>query len=248
MPRTARQQSTTGTYHVLLLPAKKRGIFRSQEDYQAFLDIVHYVQYHRHQQVVDTPCFQLTAYTLLPKHVHMLIREGEEAIADIVRRITVQYAAYYNERYNTYGRVFHDRFQSVPCDSEAAVRDTTAYIHANALKHRQAIRIADYPWSSAAGQDIVIEQVPQIALTEDRRVMMTDYKVLKHLLRLTRTTSLEEFLALDRAMTRSAIAILRQKGASLGQLVRVTGYTINIIRKAHQTIKLPIRTRPKQEA
>lgn len=247
MPRTARIKSTTGTYHIMLLAAKKRGIFRSEPDYEEFMRIVSYVQTHMHSEPQSEPTFELCAYSLQPGHVHMLIREGREPVANITRRIMVQYVQYYNDRYNTYGRVFFDRYMSEPCDTEATFQAVADYIRLNPVKHRLATSPDDYPWMSSPSLVTGLDAMPDIDLTEDRRPHMTDYQVRKRLLHLTRTTSIDEFLTQPKRIQRSALAMMRQKEVSLGQLVRVSGCTINVVRKARVLVKLPIRIK-KSEA
>lgn len=243
MPRKARIKSTTGTYHVLIRAQKKRGIFRQNADFEYFIQLM-----KDSQQPADRkePLFQVIAYSLMPGYVHLLVREGKEDIAAAMRRIMVQYAPYYNEKYNTYGRVFYDRFRSEPCDTEEYLQAVVGYIHYVPVKHKRCLNPADYQWSSCRElQDIYPmssqESVSAVRLTEDRRREFTDYKVEKQLKRLCGIDSMEQFPLLDKKIRRSALKIVRLKGVSLGQLSRVAGVTINVVRKARIFYRLPLK-------
>ena len=243
MPRTARIKSTTGTYHVLLRAQKKRGIFRKEEDYVAFIRIMNEVQHTPDQAA---PAFQVLAYCLMPGYVHMLVREGSDDIAAAMRRIMVHYAPYYNEQYNTSGRVFYDRFRSEPCDTPEYTQAVIGYIHNVPVKHGRSLTPAEYPWSSYRQlQDSTPmpteEQILSVRLTEDRRRVFTDYMVAKHIKRLCSIDSIEQFADQDKKVRRTALAMMRKRGVSYGQLARVTGVTINVVRKARVFVKLPIR-------
>lgn len=234
MPRTARIKSTTGTYHVLLRAQKKRGIFRQEADYEAFIRIMNEVQQPADQ---PQPAFRVLAYCLMPGYVHLLVQEGTDEIAGAMRRLMVHYAPYYNERYNTYGRVFYDRFRSEPCDDEAYRQLVTDYIHYQPVKHNRCMRPTGYPWSSVHTVDANRTYDPEqlltaVRLTEDQRRVFTDYMVAKYLKRLCGLDSIEQFQQIGKPYRRTALAIMRKKGVSLGQLARVSGSTINVVRKA----------------
>lgn len=243
MPRTARIKSTTGTYHVLLRAQKSRGIFRQQADYDAFVQILKEVQ--KPLETQEQP-FQVIAYCLRPKYVHLLVRMGTDDVAAAMRRIMVRYAPYYNEVHNTSGRVFYDRFRSEPCDSEEYLQTVVGYIHYVPVKHHVCKSPADYQWSSYNDlKDIYPEPdkevVSAVRLTEDHRKEFSDYMVAKYIKQLCNIESIEQFDALDKKYKRSALAIMRKKGVSLGQLSRVTGATINVVRKARVIVRLPER-------
>jgi hypothetical protein len=65
--------------------------------------------------------------------------------------------------------------------------------------------------------------------------------VAKHIKRLCSIDSIEQFANQDKKIRRTALAMMRKRGVSYGQLARVTGVTINVVRKARVFVKLPIR-------
>lgn len=79
MPRSARQKSITGIYHIMLRGIDKRDIFLENEDKMKFLESIN--------KAKETGKFELYGYCLMDNHIHMLIKESEE-IGTSVKRIT----------------------------------------------------------------------------------------------------------------------------------------------------------------
>ena len=53
--------------------------------------------------------YKLYACCLMGNHVHLLIRETDEPLHEIMKRIGVTYVAYYNQKYDLLGHLFQDR-------------------------------------------------------------------------------------------------------------------------------------------
>ena len=75
MPRQARKQSSTRTYHVVIKGADRQLLFEDVDDYVKYLDFLAY--YKQECQ------FELWAYCLMSNHVHLLIRHSNECVRDI---------------------------------------------------------------------------------------------------------------------------------------------------------------------
>ena len=45
-------------------------------------------------------------------HVHLLLKEGEESLDKIMRRICGSYVYWYNRKYQIIGNLYQDRFKS----------------------------------------------------------------------------------------------------------------------------------------
>ena len=45
-------------------------------------------------------------------HVHLMLREGVEDVATMMKCFTVSYVYYYNKKYRRVGHLFQDRFKS----------------------------------------------------------------------------------------------------------------------------------------
>ena len=78
MPRTARKQSQTGIFHILLRGDGQQKIFREDEDRLKFLSIL------REYQPVCR--FELYAYCLMDERAHLLLKEGEVVLKGLNKR------------------------------------------------------------------------------------------------------------------------------------------------------------------
>ncbi|MBI5793627.1 transposase [Candidatus Uhrbacteria bacterium] len=160
-------------YHVYNRGVDKRTIFHSQPDYQRFLDGMWIFNdtetrdelsfYLRKQHGwYGSPCAEVSAFSLMPNHFHLLIEETEKGgISNFMQRLGTGYTHYFNRKQERSGRLFESVFKAKHIDSEAYLEHITRYIHLNSLdlcgidwkhgsldptKTREALR--DYRWSS----------------------------------------------------------------------------------------------------
>lgn len=140
VPRTAREKSKTGIYHIMMRGIDKRHIFLQNQDYKQF-----FVHLQRAKTKSDA---KVLAYCLMKNHVHLLIKEGSEEIGNTIRRINVGYALYHNFNYERVGHLFQDRFKSEPVNDEGYLYTVFRYIHQNPVQAELVNNIEHYPWSS----------------------------------------------------------------------------------------------------
>jgi len=88
MPRTARQKSATGFYHILLRGVGRQNIFVDDEDKQRFIETI-----ARYKKELN---FELHAYCLMNNHVHLLIKDATNQLEQIMKKIAGSYAYYFN--------------------------------------------------------------------------------------------------------------------------------------------------------
>ena len=98
MTRQARQKSQSGIYHIILRGINKQIIFEEEEDRQKFLECL------GHYKLICQ--YQIYGYCLMDNHVHLLIKESEQDIGSIMKRIGVGYVSWYNRKYNRCGHLF----------------------------------------------------------------------------------------------------------------------------------------------
>lgn len=84
----------------------------------------------------------------MTNHVHLLIRETEEEISIVVKRITVSYALYYNNKYQHVGHLFQNRFRSETVNDDAYFITLLRYIHQNPVAAGITKLVENYRWSS----------------------------------------------------------------------------------------------------
>ncbi len=149
MARQIRKKSGTGIYHVMLRGINRQDIFEDDEDYNQMTSILR-GQSERYDEIGHrlSPFCIFYAYCLMSNHLHLLIQEREDNISNIVKRIGVSYAHYFNKKYERNGHLFQDRFRSEPVDDIGYFVTLLRYIHQNPLKAGRIANINDYPWSS----------------------------------------------------------------------------------------------------
>jgi putative transposase len=140
MPRTSREKSETGIYHIMMRGIDKRNIFIFENDYWKFLECI--------KKAKEKSDMSLLAYCFMTNHVHLLIKEGHEEIGDTIRRINVGYAQYHNKKHGRTGHLFQNRYQSEPINDDAYLLVVLRYIHQNPVKAKMVSTISDYKWSS----------------------------------------------------------------------------------------------------
>ena len=98
MPRSARKQSKTGVYHIIIRGINKQDIFYDDEDKSVYLD--------RLSRYKNECLFELYAYCLMSNHVHLLVKETDKSISMIMKKIGTSYVYWYNNKYNRIGHLF----------------------------------------------------------------------------------------------------------------------------------------------
>ena len=109
-------------------------------------DMDRYVFLKKVAKAKEKSNFKLYAYCLMDNHVHMLIKEQDEPLELIFKRIGVSYVSYYNKKYELYGHLFQDRFRSEAIESDAYFLDVLRYICHNPIKAGLCNSIFDYKW------------------------------------------------------------------------------------------------------
>ena len=103
MPRVARIKSKSKIYHIMIRGINQQNIFSVDEDYEKFIAIL--AKYHKKSE------YEIYAYCLMGNHVHLLIKEGKEALSHAMKRIGTSYVSWYNWQYNRKGHIFQDRYK-----------------------------------------------------------------------------------------------------------------------------------------
>ena len=140
MPRRAREKSSTGIYHILIKGINRRSIFEDDKDYAKMIEII--------QKCKEQSEFKFYGYCLMANHVHLLMREGTEAISLTMQKINSAYANWYNRKYDRFGHLFQDRYKSEPVEDVSYMLTVLRYIHQNPIKAGITKTVEDYKWTS----------------------------------------------------------------------------------------------------
>lgn len=251
MPRTARQKSKTNIYHVVIKGIDRHLLFEETADYKKYLELL-----TRYKE--ECNC-SLYAYCLMSNHVHLIINTNGNEIERIFRKLNSHYARWYNKKYQRTGPLQDNRYYSQPVEDERALRAVIHYVHNNPCKAKlEPYPGADYIWSSLheyrARRSNLTEtnEVSQILgdlsypeepkpdsefdgafwdIDSARRTMHDDaaQKIIEDT---CGCSSVTEFEKLPRPERDKNLAILKKRGLTYKQLVRLTGTPKKIIENA----------------
>lgn len=140
MARTARKRSSTGIYHVMFRGVNRQVIFGDNQDKGRFLETL--------KEYKEISRFTLYGYCLMDNHVHMLIKEIDETISEIIKRICSSYVYWYNAKHGRCGHLFQGRFKSEVVETDSYFLTVLRYIHQNPLTAGIVKTVEEYKWSS----------------------------------------------------------------------------------------------------
>ena len=140
MPRSAREKSLTGIYHVILRGVNKKTIFHDDEDNQRFLTTI--------ERYKSLSSIKLYGWCLMGNHAHLLLREGKDSLSSVLKRIGISYVRYYNDKYNSSGHLFQDRYRSESVEADNYLLTVIRYIHQNPVKAGLVTDPWLWKWSS----------------------------------------------------------------------------------------------------
>jgi REP element-mobilizing transposase RayT len=126
MPRQAREKSETGIYHLMFRGINKQNIFEDEEDKRKILETLRYNK--------KMGSYLLHGYCLMDKHIHLVIKETNESISQVIKRISSNYVYWYIQKYKRCGHLFQERFKSEIVEPDAYFLMVLRYIHQNPLK------------------------------------------------------------------------------------------------------------------
>ncbi len=252
MPRAARHKSETGIYHVILRAANQQMIFKDEEDKERFLYCL--------EESKKLSKFELYAYVLLGNEVHLLIKEGEETLAQAFRRLGARFVYWYNQKYERSGHLFQDRYKSIPVEDVTYFTKVLRYIYLKPVQAKLCKIAEDFQWSSfrllkntsaiidheqlfeIIPLDTIIEMVndrsdnKQLFLEFSEKKRIGDHVAARIIKKECKLNDLQEFQTLgEREQTRYLKKLLGGN-ISVRQLVRLTGLSRS---KVEGLIKAP---------
>ena len=91
--------------------------------------------------------WQLYAACVMSTHYHLVVDSPVKSLSDGMHHLNWRYAKYFNERYETFGHVFAERFKTRALLDETRIYDTCAYVLLNPVKAGLCLRAEEWPWS-----------------------------------------------------------------------------------------------------
>ncbi|HWR08508.1 transposase [Sporomusa sp.] len=253
MPRQARQSSQTGIYHIILRGINRQIIFEDDEDRKKMI---------RCLQLYKEKCqCGIYGYCLMDNHIHLLLKEGNDPIANFIKKVGVSYVAWYNHKYQRCGHLFQDRFKSETIDDEQYLLTVLRYIHQNPVKAGLAADLSKYPWSSyseytgdstlvdadfimgifAGEQEKAVmylktymaEQGEATCIEIDDSAKPTDKQAQLLIQEYVGANTLAELLVMDKQKRNEVLQKIKKlNGISTWQIARITGISQSVIARA----------------
>ncbi|MCR5119326.1 MAG: transposase [Lachnospiraceae bacterium] len=248
MPRKAREKAKSGIYHVMLRGINHQQIFEEEDDYQVFLRIL--------RKCKRVSGFKLLAYCLMGNHIHLLIKENEERLELILKRIGVRFVRWYNQKYQRSGHLFQDRFKSEVVDDERYLITVIAYIHQNPVKAGICMNPEEYRYSSYREYqkyhslvdmdyvESIISRETIVSYTKaivDKQCLeigektvfgVTDLKAKEMIIDIAGLDDTTELKEIEKCKRQRIIKSLNVHGLTMRQISRLTGISYYTVRKA----------------
>jgi putative transposase len=128
MPRGPRLDAPGSLHHVIVRGIERRRIFYDDRDRQDLLE-----RLSRILPEAGMPCF---AWTLMPNHMHLVVRTGPIPLARVMARVNTGYALAFNQRHARVGYLFQGRYKSILIERETYLLTVVRYVHLNPLRAR----------------------------------------------------------------------------------------------------------------
>ena len=249
MARRTRKQSKSGIYHVMLRGMNRQDLFHNDDDMYKMISVL--------SECTEISGVRLHGYCLMTNHVHLLVQTGEdfdsEMLPQFMKRITVRYVTYYNNKNNRIGSLFQDRYRSEAVETDAYFLTVLRYIHRNPVKAGITKTPSEYIWSSYGNyvgkSGFVYTDMANSMLGETFESYMefdgtqcldvdedthrlTDSE-LSIIVEETLKIPISAIVSLDRAERNDALRLISAiKGSTYRQISRLTGLSIGLISAA----------------
>lgn len=80
----------------------------------------------------------------MSNHVHLLLKETEDTISNVVKSISGRYVFWYNKKYEPCGHLFQERYKSEAVENDEYLLTVLRYIHQNPIKVGMVKDISTY--------------------------------------------------------------------------------------------------------
>lgn len=143
MARTARASVGGVCYHVINRGNARGDVFRKQDDYAAFLDLM--------EEAGERLPMRLLAWCLVPNHFHLVLwPHGDGDLSRWMQWLMTSHVRRYHRHYQSSGHVWQGRFKAFPIEEDEHLWTVLRYVERNVLRANLVARAEDWPWSSAS--------------------------------------------------------------------------------------------------
>jgi putative transposase len=145
MPRTARIAPGGMIFHVLNRANNRDSIFRTDEDYLAFLRVMCDIQVKKPMRILS--------FCLMPNHWHLILwPELDGQLGRFMQAITTTHVRRWRLNRQTvgYGHLYQGTYKSFPLQDDEHFYTVCRYVERNALRGNLVEKAEDWRWSSLA--------------------------------------------------------------------------------------------------
>jgi len=156
MPRAPRLLLPLTYYHVMTRGNNLNVIFRQNEDYQKYIQII--------TTLKEIHPFDMYHYCLMPNHTHYLVRTRKESdFSSFMKKINLIYFYYYKKKYGWVGHFWQGRFKSQPIGKDNYFIQCGKYIElnpvrANIVTSPEEYRYSSYKYYAEGKSDVLITE------------------------------------------------------------------------------------------
>jgi putative transposase len=146
MPRTARVAPGGVIFHVINRGNARMPIFKSDNDYAAFLRVLA-------DALAAVPGVRLLAYCLMLNHWHLVLWPREDGeLGRFMQRLTVTHVRRWHQDRGTTGggHLYQGTYKSFPVQRDEPLLVVCRYIERNPLRAKLVRKAQDWRWSSLA--------------------------------------------------------------------------------------------------
>lgn len=140
MARPLRVQFPGATYHVTNRGNEQRPIFRSDDDYAAFLAFL--------AEAVRRFGWSVSAWVLMTNHFHLVIQTPSANLSEGMHWLETSYATWFNRRHSRSGHLFQGRYKSILVEDQTYLTRLLRYVVLNPVRANMVAQPEDYAWSS----------------------------------------------------------------------------------------------------
>jgi putative transposase len=142
MARPLRIEFSGAWYHVMNRGRRGEKIFRLDQDYRTFLDLL--------QESSDIWGVRVSAFCLMETHYHFLLQTPNGNLSRFMRHVNGVYTQRFNRHHQLDGQLFRGRYKAILVEEDCYLLELLRYIHLNPLRAGLTNKV-DYKWSSHGG-------------------------------------------------------------------------------------------------
>lgn len=203
--------------------------------------------------------YEIYGYCLMSNHIHLLIKEREEDLGIVFRRIGAKYVYWYNWKYKRRGHLFQDRYKSEVVEDDSYFLTVLRYIHQNPVKAGVEKDIKKYQWSSykeylgkkeicetkfglnlffrdkkraiSLFESFHMQENDDTCLDHEEGIRKNDIEAIEIIKQVACVRNLNEIKDFENEERDRVIKEFKNRGLSIRQIERLTGLSFGVIRR-----------------